>query len=88
MPCEWKDGIVLLCSRRSSRVCHICGSPMVALCDATKKDGAPCNAPLCEKHRYKVGEDVDVCKYHNHPKYIQTALKNRASMEERENRLK
>lgn len=55
---------------------------MTSLCDATKKDGTPCNLPMCDKHRHRVGDDIDVCQYHNHPKYIEQAKKNRAEREE------
>jgi hypothetical protein len=89
MGCEnWKDSegrlIGVKCSRRKSTRCLECGEPMVALCDATKKDGTPCDAPMCEKHRYRVGSDTDVCKYHNYPRYIEQALQNRKERAEME----
>ena len=81
MPCENRGGMVV-CSRRPQTRCHICGKPMVALCDATRKDGTPCDAPMCEEHRYRVGEDTDVCKYHNSQKYIKKALEKHKEMKE------
>jgi len=81
MPCERRGGMVV-CSREPQKRCHVCGKPMVALCDATKRDGQPCDLPMCKEHRHTVGKDVDVCKYHNSPKYIKTALENRREMEE------
>lgn len=92
MGCEWwrdeyGNVIGVKCSRREQTTCIECGGPMVALCDATKKDGTSCDAPMCEKHRHKVGPDTDVCKYHNYPKYIEQALKNRKERAEMEGRI-
>lgn len=89
MPCKpfSADGkiIGITCSRGKARnVCHVCGQPMVALCDATRKDGNPCDLPLCEEHRHRVGVDTDVCDYHNYPKYIEQAIKNREQRVEEE----
>lgn len=72
----------IMCYRnKSSQKCHVCGKPSIALCDATRKDGKMCNAPMCEEHRHRVAEDTDVCHYHNKPKYIKTAIENRKKME-------
>lgn len=64
--------------------CYICGKPMAARCDATKKDGKPCNLPMCEEHRNRVADDldVDVCGFHNRPGHIAQAIENRAKREE------
>jgi hypothetical protein len=81
MPCKISsspDGkITMIACSRGQTKCHICGKPMVALCDATKRDGTPCNAPMCEEHRHSVGDDTDVCIYHNKPDYIKQAIVNR-----------
>ncbi len=81
MTCEKRGGMVV-CSRDTKNRCYICGAPSVALCDATKKDGTPCDLPMCEKHRNRVGDDIDICQYHNYPKYIKQAKENRAKREE------
>jgi hypothetical protein len=81
MPCETRGGMVV-CSRKPGARCHECGKPVTALCDATKKDGTICDMPMCDEHRHRVGKDVDVCKYHNHPKYIKTAINNRKKLKE------
>lgn len=83
MPCRpftSEDGSIvgIACSRRKNTRCHVCGKPMTALCDATRKDGRPCDNPMCDEHKHTVGPDVDVCEYHNSPKYIESALKNRS----------
>ena len=83
MPCKpfiSEDGNIvgIACSRgRSQQVCHVCGKPMETLCDATRKDGRPCDIPMCAEHSHRVAEDTDVCKYHNYPKFIEQAIKNR-----------
>lgn len=71
---------MIVCSRDRSR-CHVCGKPATSLCDATKRDGYPCDAPMCEEHRHRVGEDTDVCKYHNRPNFIKQAIENRKERE-------
>ena len=76
-----KKGGMVVCSRDTLSRCIICRKPSIALCDATRKDGTPCDAPMCEKHRNRVGVDTDVCKFHNSPKYINIALENRKRME-------
>lgn len=70
------------CYVRKSKSCHICGKPMTSLCDATRKDGKPCDLPMCDEHRVRVAVDLDVCKYHNYPKYIEQARDNRIMREE------
>lgn len=74
---ENKNRIGFVCSINKKQVCHICGKPMTSLCDATRKDGTPCDNPMCDEHRHTVGYDTDVCKYHNYPKYISQAILNR-----------
>jgi len=66
---------------RPSTRCHVCGKPMTALCDATRRDGKPCNLPMCEEHRHRVADviNVDVC---NRPHYIAQAVENRIKREE------
>lgn len=73
-----------IANRRASgaKFCYVCGKPMTSLCDASKKDGTPCDLPMCDEHRHRVGKDVDVCGYHMHPKYVSQARKNRAEREE------
>lgn len=67
--------------KRQTR-CYICGKQMTSLCDATKKDGTPCDMPMCDEHRVRIATDLDVCKYHNYPKYIEQARENRIMREE------
>jgi hypothetical protein len=62
--------------------CYVCGKPMTALCDATRKDGKPCNAPMCDEHKNTIGPDMDVCEYHNHPKYTKQAINNRVKRDD------
>ena len=76
---------MIKCYARKSKVCYICGKPMTSLCDATRKDGRPCDIPMCDEHRNRVGEDlddVDVCDYHNYPKYIKQATENRKILDD------
>lgn len=89
MPCKpmlnkYGNVIGISCTRKGDKknICHICGKPMTALCDATRKDGKPCDIPMCDEHRYTVGDDTDVCMYHNSPKYIKQAKENRIKREE------
>lgn len=89
MPCKIfkdKNGNTagFICSRDKKTVCHVCGKPMTSLCDATKKDGTPCDIPMCDEHRHTVGLDTDVCCYHNYPKYIKQALENRKERAKKE----
>lgn len=64
-------------AKGQSKGCHICGKPMVTLCDATREDGKACNLPMCKEHSHHVGEDIDVCNYHNYPTYIKEAIEKR-----------
>lgn len=87
MACETVRGIngmaaAVRCGRRSRNICHECGRPMTSQCDATRKDGRPCDLPMCDEHRHKVAEDTDVCKYHFHTKYIRQAISKREEREE------
>ncbi len=68
---------MIICKRQPSTKCYICGEPITSLCDATRKDGKPCDIPMCDNHRNRITTDVDVCRYHNYPKYIEQALENR-----------
>ena len=80
MPCKFtqsKDGKVSMIScSRGKRKCS-CGNEITAYCEAVKKDGTPCDSPLCEECRVTIGPDTDVCKYHNYDKYKESALKRR-----------
>lgn len=87
MPCKpikVTDGRIvgISCSRGKVPTCHVCGKPYTSLCDATKKDGKSCGLPMCDEHRNSVGEDVDVCKFHNYPVYIEIAKSNRVKRDE------
>ncbi|MCK9470703.1 MAG: hypothetical protein M0Q88_02990 [Bacilli bacterium] len=73
---------MIKCSRKPSTRCYVCGKPMTSLCDATRKDGKPCDMPMCDEHRNRIATDLDVCKYHNYPKYIEQARENRIKREE------
>lgn len=88
MPCKPilglnKEVVGISCTRNGDEkdVCYICKKPMTSLCDATRNDGQPCDLPMCDEHRIKVGPDTDVCKYHNYPKFIEQAKKNRVELE-------
>ncbi len=63
--------------------CYICGKPHTSLCDATNENGEPCDMPMCNEHRNRASEglDVDVCDKHNNPKDIEQAKKNRIERE-------
>lgn len=50
---------------KATKKCYICGKPYTSLCDATNKNGEPCDLPMCDEHRNRVGLDVDVCDNHN-----------------------
>lgn len=65
------------CRKRPKTRCYVCGKPMTSLCDATRKNGKPCDVPMCDEHRNRVGTDVDVCHYHNYPNHIKKAYENR-----------
>lgn len=71
----------LACSRENNK-CYVCGKPMTSLCDATRKDGKPCDNPMCDEHRNMIATDLDVCDYHNYPKYTEQARQNRINREE------
>lgn len=91
MPCRLfsnKEGTIIgiTCSRTLK--CHVCGKPYTSLCDATRNDGTPCDNPMRDEHRITVGEDTDVCIYHNKTKFIEQAIKNRIAREERESNAK
>lgn len=73
---------MIICKRKPKTKCYICGKPMTSLCDATRKDGKPCDMPMCDEHRNRIATDLDVCKYHNYPKYIEQARENRIMREE------
>lgn len=75
-----KEGrmIGISCSRTIN--CYVCGKPHTALCDATRRNGTPCDNPMCDEHKITVGEDTDVCSYHNKPHYIQQAIENRKAL--------
>lgn len=75
----------IACSREKKNKCYACGRPSTSLCDATRKDGKPCDLPMCDFHRNRVGDkliDVDVCHYHNSAKYKKQAIKNRKKLKE------
>jgi hypothetical protein len=76
-----------ICSKNKKQVCHVCGKPSISLCDATRNDGTPCDNPMCDEHRYTVGHDTDVCQFHNSPKFIEQAIKNRKEREKRESNI-
>lgn len=67
---------------RLIKKCYVCGKPMTSLCDATNDNGKPCDRPMCEEHRNRVGSDLDVCEHHDNPNDIQQAEKNRQQREE------
>ena len=62
---------------KATKKCHICGRPYTSLCDATNKDGEPCDLPMCDTHRNRVGLDVDVCDVHDNHIDREQAKKNR-----------
>ena len=68
---------------KSYKKCYICGKPHTSLCDATNENGEPCDMPMCNEHRNRASEglDVDVCDKHNNPKDIEQAKKNRIERE-------
>lgn len=72
----------IACSRNKTNKCYVCGRPSTSLCDATRKDGKPCNIRMCDEHRNRIAVDLDVCKYHNYPKFIEQARENRILREE------
>ncbi len=80
-PIKTIDGRItgISCGRGSRKypTCHACGNPFTSLCDATREDGKPCDLPMCDEHKNRIGEDTDVCKFHNYPTYIEQAKKNR-----------
>ena len=82
MSCKpiYNDGrfIAISCSR--TKRCVHCGESATSYCDAWKKDGTPCDMPICDDCKITVGEDTDVCKYHNYPKYIKGALERRKTI--------
>lgn len=73
---------MIICKRKPKTKCYICGKPMTSLCDATRKDGKPCDMPMCDEHRNRIATDLDVCKYHNYPKFIEQARENRIMRED------
>jgi hypothetical protein len=84
MPCtphydEAGRCVMISCTR--TRRCVSCVKPATSYCDSYKKDGTPCDLPLCDDCKITVAEDTDVCKYHNYPKYIESALERRKVME-------
>lgn len=62
---------------KATKKCHICGRPYTSLCDATNKDGEPCDLPMCDTHRNRVGLDVDVCDVHDNHIDREQAKRNR-----------
>jgi hypothetical protein len=68
---------------KATKKCYICGRPYTSLCDATNKDGEPCDLPMCDTHRNRVGLglDVDVCDIHNNHIDREQAKKNRFERE-------
>ena len=68
---------------KSYKKCYVCGKPYTSLCDATNENMEPCNMPMCDNHRNRVsdGLDIDVCDKHNNPKDIEQAKKNRIERE-------
>lgn len=50
--------------RPHRRKCTECGAPAGLLCDWKTAPGATCDAPVCELHGEKVGEDKHLCPSH------------------------
>lgn len=67
---------------KNEKMCYVCGRRSVSLCDASKENGEPCDMPMCEEHRNKIGVDLDVCEYHSNKKDILQAGENRVKRED------
>ena len=61
--------------------CYLCEKTYTSLCDATNEAGKPCDLPMCDEHRNRIGLDTDVCNKHNNPQDIELAKKNRLERE-------
>lgn len=80
MPCtpfKSADGsfIGIICSRKNTKKCYICGSDCTTLCDYPLDNGKTCDKPVCNKHKVNIGYDVDVCQEHANKECIEKTLR-------------
>lgn len=73
MPCEvikTSGGTAIACSRGQRRQrCSYCSNWAPYLCDFfVGITNRPCDRPICEDHRVKIGVNVDHCKVHGEAK--------------------
>ena len=68
MPCEIRDNKII-CSRgvrpaANKTKCKWCGKASTKLCDYPVTRNQTCDAPMCNEHAKKQGQNIDTCPDH------------------------
>jgi hypothetical protein len=60
----------IVCSRGSKpKPCVDCGAGSTALCDYEIAKGKTCDRAMCDRHRIRVGPNLDYCRAHRDRAY-------------------